>query len=122
VVAQVMDPYGRHGERPPLAVGMCVQADIRGHLARDVMELPRDALHPGDVIWTVDDEDRLNFREVAVFRAESDRVLISSGLEAGERVCLSPMEAATNGMRVRVAQPDGDGADLRLSEVSEDVP
>lgn len=104
VVAQVEDPYGRKGDRPPLAVGMFVQADLHGHVARDVVALPREALHPGDVIWTVDAGDRLHFRDVEVFRTESDRVLISAGLESGQRVCLSSMEAATDGMRVRVSE------------------
>ena len=118
VVAQVDDPYGRDGNRPPLAVGMFVEAELRGHIARDVAVLPRQALHPGDVVWTVDEEDRLHFRDVNVFRAQGDRVLISSGLEPGERVCLSSLEAATDGMRVRVASEEG----AELSAVSEDVP
>ena len=119
VVAQVKDPYGRDGDRPPLAVGMFVQAELRGHIARDVAVLPREALHPGDVVWTVDEEGRLHFRDVHVFRTQGDQVLISSGLEQGERVCLSSLEAATDGMRVRVAGEEGD---VQLSSVSEDVP
>ncbi|MEE8385105.1 MAG: hypothetical protein V3S01_04235, partial [Dehalococcoidia bacterium] len=122
VVAQVNDPYGRDGDRPPLAVGMFVEAKLRGHTARDVAVLPREALHPGDVVWTVDEEDRLHFRDVNVFRAQKDQVLISSGLEQGERVCLSSLEAATDGMRVRVAGEEGDGEGVHLSSVSEDVP
>ncbi len=118
VVAQVNDPYGRDGDRPPLAVGMFVEAELRGHIVRDVAVLPREALHTGDVVWTVDEEDRLHFRDVNVFRAQGDRVLISSGLEPGERVCLSSLEAATDGMRVRVAGEEG----AELSAVSEDVP
>ncbi len=122
VVAQVDDPYGRDGDRPPLAVGMFVEAELRGHIARDVAVLPREALHAGDVVWTVDEEDRLHFRDVNVFRAQGDQVLISSGLVQGERVCLSSLEAATDGMRVRVAGEEGDGEGAQLSSVSEDVP
>ena len=122
VVAQVDDPYGRDGDRPPLAVGMFVEAELRGHIARDIAVLPREALHTGDVVWTVDEEDRLHFRDVDVFRAQGDQVLISSGLEQGERVCLSSLEAATDGMRVRVAGGDGEGEGVQLSSVSEDVP
>lgn len=122
VVAQVKDPYGRDGDRPPLAVGMFVEAELRGHIARDVAVLPRGALHPGDVVWTVDEEGRLHFREVHVFRTQGDQVLISSGLEQGEWVCLSSLEAATEGMRVRIAAEGGDGEGMQLSEVSADTP
>ena len=103
VVAQVADPYGRGGEdgRPPLAVGMFVEAEILGRTARRVSVLPRSALHGEDQVWVVDADDRLWFREVEILRAETGRILVRAGLEPGERVCLSSMEAVTDGMRVR---------------------
>ncbi len=104
VVAQVKNPYGRegHSDRPPLAVGMFVQAEILGHSVEGVAVVPREALHGEDTVWVVDSEGRLRFREVTVMRVESDRVVISDGLQAGENVCLSSMEAVTDGMRVRI--------------------
>lgn len=111
VVASVNDPYGRQrSDRPlPLAVGMFVHAEIRGRTVRDVAVLPRAALRAGDRVWVVND-DHLRFRPVEVLRAERDVVLISAGLENGERVCISPMEAVTDGMRVRAEEfPDTDG-------------
>lgn len=102
VVARVVDPYGRErNDRPvPLAVGMFVHAEIVGRTVHDVAVLPRAALRAGDRVWVVDHE-QLRFRSVEVLRAERDVVLISSGLENGERVCISSMEAVTDGMRVR---------------------
>ena len=49
----------------------------------------------------VADEDRLYRREVEVLRSTRDAVLVTAGLEAGERVCLTPLAAVTDGMRVR---------------------
>ena len=71
-------------------------------------------------MWTVDQQDRLHFRDVTLFRAQGDQILISSGLEQGERVCLSSLEAATDGMRGRVAGEGGDGMGVELSSVSQD--
>jgi RND family efflux transporter MFP subunit len=104
VVAQVDDPYGRGGQpdRPPLAVGMFVKAEISGKSSGRVFVLPRAVVRPGDRVMVVDQENRLYFREVGVLRAEEDRVLIRSGLEAGERVVVSTMETAVNGMQVEV--------------------
>ena len=50
----------------------------------------------------VDAEDRLWRREVQVVRREREHVIVAGGLEAGERICLSPLETAVDGMRVRV--------------------
>ena len=110
VVVSVADPYGHGGGtgRPPLAVGMFVEAEILGRTARDVVVLPRAALRRGERVWVVDAVDRLWFRDVDVLRAERDVILIAGGLEEGERVCLSPMETVTDGMLVRTGDiPEG---------------
>ena len=103
-VAEVKDPYGRGGQpgRPPLAVGMFVEAEIQGRTIKDVMVLPRSAMRADDEVLVVDQDDRLRFRKVDVLRTEKDRVLVRSGLEAGDRVGVSIVEAAVDGMKVRV--------------------
>jgi len=106
VVAEVIDPYGRGDDpdRPPLAVGMFVDAEIMGHRVEDVVVLPRTALRGTDQVWVVDTDDRLRFREVDVMRTGRKDVVIRSGLEPGDRVCLSPLAAPTDGMRVRLPE------------------
>ena len=53
----------------------------------------------------VDSDDRLRFRKVDVLRLARDEVFLRGGLEAGERVCISPLESAIDGMQVRVSVP-----------------
>jgi hypothetical protein len=105
-VARVEDPYGRSADRdgPPLAVGLFVEADIVGRLVPDVFVLPRAVLRGPNRIFVVDDEDQLRFRDVDVLRIHGEEVVIRDGLEEGERVCVSPLELAVDGMPVRVAQ------------------
>jgi RND family efflux transporter MFP subunit len=108
-VAEVADPYaqGLDPSRPPLAVGMFVEAEIEGRTASQVAVLPRAALRGRDQMLVVDATDRIQFRRVEVFRATSQTVVVSSGLEAGERVLVSALEAATEGMQVQVLTSDG---------------
>ena len=53
----------------------------------------------------VDAEDRIRIREVVVLRRERNRVLVTGGLEPGERVVVSPLEAPIDGMYVRTGRP-----------------
>jgi RND family efflux transporter MFP subunit len=102
-VAEVEDPYA-HGEdpnRPPLSVGMFVRAEILGNSISDVFVLPRAAIRGSDTVYIVDREGKLHFRQVAVYKRERESVIIRSGLEAGERVCISPLETVVDGMEVR---------------------
>ncbi len=103
VVARVDDPYARGDDhdRPPLAVGMFVEAEIEGRLVRDLFVLPRTALRNGDRVLVIDGDGRLRHRDVEVYRRERETVYVRQGLAEGERLCLSPLEAVVDGMRVR---------------------
>ncbi|NOY45217.1 MAG: efflux RND transporter periplasmic adaptor subunit, partial [Deltaproteobacteria bacterium] len=102
LVVRVPDPF-RPG-RVPLPVGLFVTGRIQGRVLRGVFPLPREALREGGVVWVVDGAGRLRFRPVEVVRVEGDRALVSRGLSAGDRVVVTRVDAATDGMAVRVAE------------------
>ncbi len=111
LVAQVKDPYapGTDPTRPPLAVGMYVEAEIEGKVVTGVAVLPRSALRGSSQLLVVDGDSRLRFRDVDILRATTEAVLVRAGLEEGEAVSLSPLEAVTDGMQVQIL---GDAAGL----------
>ncbi len=108
LVARVDDPYGRGGEpgRPPLAVGLFVQAEIEGRTIADGILLPRSALRGDDQVLVVDGE-RLRFRGIDVVRVAGESVLLGGGLDSGELVCVSPLDVVVDGMRVRTTEVEG---------------
>jgi RND family efflux transporter MFP subunit len=112
-VAQVTNPYGRgkDPDRPPLAAGLFVEAEIEGYEAKDVVVLPRAALRGESQVLVVDEEDRLQFRDVDLLRVTREEIVVRGGLQAGERVCLSPLEAVTDGMKVRAESVELKGAE-----------
>jgi RND family efflux transporter MFP subunit len=105
-VAQVTNPYGRgkDPDRPPLAAGLFVEAEIEGYRVEDVVVLPRAALRGESQVLVVDEENRLRFRDVDILRVTRQDIVVRSGLAHGERVCLSPLEAVTDGMKVRTEE------------------
>lgn len=107
LVARVDDPYARNGDgdRPPLTVGMFVQATITGRTFEGVVAVPRSALSATGEVWIVDQEQRLRRRTVQVLRLERERALVQSGLAAGERVLSSRLDAPQEGMPVRAVEP-----------------
>ncbi len=111
VVARVDDPYAPSNPagRPPLLVGMFVQARIQGRVFSGVITLPRAALSFGDHVWIVDAEQRLRRRDVQVLREQADRIVVSSGLAAGDLVCITSLETPTDGMPVRLVDAPTNG-------------
>jgi hypothetical protein len=53
------------------------------------------------------------YRAVDIMRLENDRVLIQGGLADGERICLSPIQAVVDGMRVNVVDENPALAQIR---------
>ena len=85
----------------PLAVGLFVETSIAGRTIDDCFVVPRSALRGRDRVFVVED-DKLRIREVEVVRAEAERAVVR-GLENGDRVILSPLEAPVDGQAVRIA-------------------
>jgi len=90
----------------PLNVGLFVNAEIEGLLVEDIVVLPRNALRNGNRVLIVDADNRLHFRDIKPLRLYRDQVLIQSGLEMGERVCISPLQTAIEGMPVNPVTDD----------------
>jgi len=106
-VARVDDPYGTRIDRDiPLTVGMFVDALIEGRRVSDVAVLPRSALHPGDNVYLVDADNRLQIRTVKVISANDNEVVIRDGLGTGDRVAITPLAKPVDGMKLAVLSGD----------------
>lgn len=101
IIAQVDSPYKPSAERPPLAVGLFVEAEIIGTRVNDIYVVPRSALQANNQIYIINGENRLEFRDVDVLRIVDEDVYISNGFRTGEIVCLSTINNAIEGMQVR---------------------
>jgi len=84
----------------PLSVGLFVSAEIEGLAAENIIVLPREALRNDNQVLVVDEEDRLRFRKIEPLRLYQNDLLVRAGLQAGERVCISPIQTAIEGMVV----------------------
>ncbi len=102
VVVAVEDPYGlkRAEDRPELAVGTFVQVILHGRTLPDAAVLPAGALRDDGTVWVMNDE-RLVVRSVEVVRRTRDEVVIGEGITSGDKVVLTPVAGAAEGMRLR---------------------
>jgi len=109
VVARIDEPYvkdARQPNRPPLTAGMFVEAEIEGRVQDNVVRVPRRAFRSGDRLWLVDENGRLYSKHVEVLHRGPDTVYVSAGLNNGERVVVSQLATAVEGMHVRTISDD----------------
>ena len=103
IVIGVDHPYQKQGTivKPDLETGMFVDIQLQGKRLDNVISIPRNALRNNQQVWLIDSENRLRIRTVEIARREKDKLLISKGLSAGERVVITPLSAAADGMLLR---------------------
>jgi len=112
VLVSIEDPLGmedgsRNGE-PGLMLGAYVRVEIQGKTLEDVFVLPRTTVREGDRVWVLDRDDELRFRDVKILWRSEDQVVISEGLQQGERVIITRVASPIPGMKLRV-QNEQDG-------------
>lgn len=102
VVAEVKDPYGEHDGRPPLAVGLFVEAEMEGRVLDDVVVVPRSAMRDTENAVVADAEDRLQLRRGTILRRERHQVVMrADSFQTGDRIVITGLESAVPGTKVR---------------------
>ena len=99
--AEVNDPYGAGADGDvPMAVGLFVNAEIEGQTITQAHVVPRAALRGADSVYVVTDDGVLDIRTVRVLYSDAEKVVISTGITAGELVVISTVRAPYDGMAV----------------------
>lgn len=87
---------------PALLRGMFVTVKIDVPTSQQLVEVPISALRPGNRVWILRD-DRLAVQDVRVAQVLNDRVLLipdETQLAVGDRVIISPLALAVDGMEI----------------------
>ena len=85
-----------------LQIGQFVKLRLWGEKVR-VFVVPNSAFRTQDTLLVVNSNDELRIRQVKTVCRQGKEVWVSAGLESGERVCVTPIEVISEGMKVRIA-------------------
>lgn len=129
-VVEIDDPYNQDGQThpTPLRFGRFAQLSIEGSKASGVFEVPRYALTTTGKLWIVDEERRLQSRDVNILRADDNLLYINGGLNRGDKVVLTQLANALPSMKVRLPgdpvpkqleQPTNPNADTEIAAENE---
>ncbi len=102
VVVEIPNPYQSKGSRPALIEGMFVEVTFSTKPQDGSVVVPRSALRPGNEVWVIGAQGKIDIRPVTVVRAGVEQAVISGGLRPGERICTSNLQYVTQKMIVRV--------------------
>jgi len=95
------------GGEVPLLSGQFVTASLQGRRLPEAIVLPRVAMVGKDRVLVLENGDTLRFKTVEIVGIDDQSVAVVKGLEPGEQVCITPLQSATDGMKVRVEKKEG---------------
>jgi RND family efflux transporter MFP subunit len=108
VVIGVKDPYGlsrkADNNMRELPVGTFVDVKLSGKTLRDIIAIPRQAFRENATVWVIDESNALRIRKVNPVRIERETVMIGSGLKAGDKIVLTSISGAADGLKLRTSE------------------
>ncbi|MGY4877308.1 efflux RND transporter periplasmic adaptor subunit [Vreelandella aquamarina] len=100
----VNDPLALESTGPALRLGDVVRAELHPTPRETLISLPPAALHPGDIVWWVDDDNQLQQQKVQLAHRGEETVLVRSGLEEGQRIVVAGLAQPRAGQTVRLSE------------------
>jgi len=108
LVVIIDDPYllkgGDNPDQPILAIGSFVDVVFQGKEMHGVFALPRQALHQNDTVWVMTSDELLKIKNIRTVRREREEVFVSEGIEPGDRIILTNLTGAADGMKLRAVK------------------
>ena len=101
-VEDPLDLDGKDGRKPRLLIDSYVRVIIDGTPQKSVISIDRKHVHDGNLVWIMDEQDRLNIRTVSILFRGKSNVLVTSGVKAGERLVTTDLSAPVNNMPLRL--------------------
>lgn len=105
LVIRIDDPYALNSSVTPIKFGSYAEVRFAGITLPQVYRVPQ-SLITNRVLWLVNKHNQLESRKVDVLREEGEYFLIHQGLQANDRLVITPPEYPQNGMEVLVATPE----------------
>jgi RND family efflux transporter MFP subunit len=102
VLVSVKDPLNlaREPGVKPLLLGSYVTVLVDGGHLDNAISIPRSAFRDNSRIWVLQPDGTLDIRAVTPAWRDSNSVILTDGLTAGERVVLSTLSTPVQGMRL----------------------
>ena len=109
---EVANPFDVADGDMPMAPGLFVAADIEGRTLADVLAVPAAGLRAGGRVFIMNDDDLLEVRSVIVAHATASVAYLSSGVEEGDRIIVSPIRNPVAGMALSAIEETAEPVQL----------
>jgi RND family efflux transporter MFP subunit len=102
LVAQIESPYSEQNQQQfTLMIGQYLTADIEGKTLEQAIVIPTKAIYQGSYVYIVE-QGVLQRKEINIAWQDEQQALISSGLQSGQQLVITPLGRVTSGVEVSI--------------------
>ena len=87
-------------DKPSLPIGLFVEAQIDGIILKNVFRVPVNAISENNEVFIIDKNNQLQSRSILVLKKYNEFVIAKDNLKAGERLVITKLSTASNGITV----------------------
>ncbi len=103
IIVAVEDPLGLKGEsKSRLLIGSFIRVEFEGREVENALRLPQSLIHENDKVWVFAAEGTLDIRPVEIAVRARDYVVVTGGLNRGDRIITTEISAPVQGMALRI--------------------
>jgi len=118
-VAEVQNPFKEDPDsnRPPLSIGLFVEAEIAGRELENAIELPKQILYRGNEVLVLNDNNEVSFQTLTLVQSDADSV-VATNLTPGTRIVGTRIALPVPGMQVATgASTTADNSDAETGDL-----
>ena len=88
----------------PLLIGSYVEVELDGQSVKETIRIPSSALREGSYVLVADAEDKLARKDVTVGWFDQSDVVLTAGLDSGDRIVTTSMSYPIYGASLELIQ------------------
>ena len=94
--------------KDPLLLGEFARVELKGKTIKNLLKIPRRALHEGNEIWVADAENKLHIRKGTPIWEDRDNIYFKQEVPAGCKLITSNFGFPVQGMKLNVVEEKTD--------------
>jgi len=104
-VAEIQNPFKEdpNSDRPPLSIGMFVEAEIEGRSIANAVPLPKQIIYRGDEILVLNANNEIAMQKLTIVQSDGDSV-VAVDIPSGTRVVATRIGLPVPGMKVTTSE------------------
>lgn len=101
VIKDPLNLQNKTSDSSPLLLNTPLKVEFDGPIVKDLVVIPKKALHEDNKVWIKNKDNKLEIRQVEVLAGDKEKVFLKGDVfQEGDQIITSPLQVAIPGMEI----------------------